>query len=98
MIDISFERINSIKNHPLYILSKTENERILTHDAIIKLVKLKWEARPRLFYWTNLVLYLLFISLLTTEIIYAEKFDEYLFDKSKMENFNETNFLDFEKF
>ncbi len=65
--------INDLKKlHPLYKIAKSDNKTLLKHEAVDELLQFKWRFWPKLIYYTSLVLYVLFVSLLTYQIIIGE--------------------------
>lgn len=77
-LDPRFKSIgNEIENHPLQILSNTENTQLMSHKVVKKLAKLKWNPKETktnyifsnaiIFFGFNLLLYIL--NLVTTTIL-----------------------------
>ncbi len=60
------------KQHPLYTLAESGNERLLRHEAVGELLQFKWRWLPRLIYYVNLLLYFVFVVLLTYQIIIGQ--------------------------
>ncbi|XP_053389084.1 transient receptor potential cation channel subfamily A member 1 homolog, partial [Mercenaria mercenaria] len=53
------------KNHPLMLMVKNKREELLDHPLVSALLKRKWFSVGLVFYLLNLMLYLLFLTMLT---------------------------------
>lgn len=66
---------NDFDQHPMKILSDTENSQIVSHKVLQKLVTLKWDSRgrchstPVIFFTLNLLFYLIYLVALTILLI-----------------------------
>ena len=56
---------NTIKNHPLYHISKSNDERLLAHNSVKILIELKSKYFPRLAFFWDLFLYVLYAVFLS---------------------------------
>ncbi|GAB6033390.1 hypothetical protein CHUAL_013153 [Chamberlinius hualienensis] len=57
------------KNHPLMLMVKSKRVHLLAHPLCISLLHLKWKNFGRFVYYTNFILYLLFLFFLTGYIL-----------------------------
>ena len=55
--------INDIKKHPLMLLARSGQEALLTHKTMETLLNLKWRTIPRMAFYGNVILYVVFIVL-----------------------------------
>ena len=53
------------ENHPLWLIAQHQQKYLLGHPVIRKLLELKMSRGPRILFWSNLMLYLGFLLLLT---------------------------------
>lgn len=51
----------TIEHHPLMLVARSGQETLLKHDAVKKLLSLKWFMIPRLLFYMHLLFYTLFI-------------------------------------
>lgn len=51
----------TIEHHPLMLVARSGQETLLKHDAVKKLLGLKWFIIPRLLFYMHLICYALFI-------------------------------------
>ena len=70
-LDPSFEKLDSVQQHPLHIIASSNEEHLIMHDSVKKLVDFKWPKLPRYLYYINLITYLIFVLLLTFHIVIA---------------------------
>lgn len=65
-LDPSFDKIKNIENHPLMMASL--DNKLIFHQVVKKLVKLKWQ-RVKYIYYINLIVYLLYVASVTIRVI-----------------------------
>ena len=53
----------SINKHPLMLIASSGQETLLTHETTQKLLSLKWRTIPRLVFYSNILFYLVFITI-----------------------------------
>lgn len=87
-MDPSFKAIENVENHPLYILSKTESEDLLMHEALSELVKIKWNRFPQKVYYANLATYITFLCFLTYHIRNTIRYEDYLESEATLTHLN----------
>ena len=54
---------NNINKHPLMLLARSGQETLLTHETMDALLNLKWRTIPRMAFYGNVILYIVFIVL-----------------------------------
>ncbi len=67
-------KFNKMNKHPLMLITKSGQERLLMHEIMSVLLNLKWRFLPRLAFYSNILIHLVFIILFvlhSTEIIQA---------------------------
>ena len=89
-LDPSFDHIEKINDHPLFVLAQTEREDLLNHEVVKFLLDIKWKNMPRIFYFTNLLTYAIFLFLLTYHLLMAKK----IVKIESLSSFNRTVFVD----
>ena len=57
------------KNHPLMIMVNHHQEDLLAHPLVTSLLRYKWDSFGRYFYYTNLLLYCIFLTFLTGYVV-----------------------------
>lgn len=65
-------RFKKMKKHPLMLITKSGQEKLLMHEITRILLQLKWRFLPRLVFYANILIHLMFIVLFvsySTEII-----------------------------
>ena len=61
-----------VSNHPLMIIIEYKQKNLLSHRVTKKLINFKWDQFAALFYYTNLIFYLLFLLALTLLIYLSQ--------------------------
>jgi hypothetical protein len=84
-------RNNHILNTIIIILNLNRYKYLLGHKTVKKLVELKMRKLPRIFFWTNLIFYFIFLLLLTFHHVNSSMFN------SRLVYSNETNTTTYEK-
>ncbi|XP_071505517.1 LOW QUALITY PROTEIN: transient receptor potential cation channel subfamily A member 1 homolog [Diadema antillarum] len=56
-------------NHPLVIMVRSKREQLLGHPLVTSLLNHKWSSYGRHFYYSSLVFYLLFLTVLTGYVV-----------------------------
>lgn len=69
-----------LKNHPMIIMVDSSREELLDHPLVTALRRHKWISFGRVFYYTSLVSYLIFLAFLTGYILVTKP--PYAIDKS----------------
>ena len=57
--------VTNMSKHPLTIIARSGQENLVKHEATLLLLKLKWRYIPRLAYYFNLLIYTIFLILLS---------------------------------
>ena len=70
ILDYNFEKI---QEHPLMIMAKSKRENLLKHPVTQKLIELKWKRAPQYVYLANLILYVIFVILLSVHVRLSNK-------------------------
>lgn len=90
---------NDLDNHPMFILSKTENSQILSHKVVKKLAKLKWNGEqtflnstPIIFFTLHFFLFLIYLISMTVLIILVNNFVNDL-KKNVAQNFSNSSII-----
>ncbi len=52
-------------NHPLMLIARSGQERLIKHEAVLTLLNLKWRFIPRFVFYFNLIFVLVFLALVT---------------------------------
>jgi len=58
------QEFQSIKKHPLMLLTNSGQEKLLMHEITQVLLKLKWRFLPRLVFYSNITMHIIFLILL----------------------------------
>ncbi len=53
----------SVKKHPLMLVARSGQESLLTHQAVQKLLYLKWRCIPRIAFYSYFIFYCIFLTL-----------------------------------
>ena len=59
-------KINGVTKHPLLLIAKSGQKKLVMHRTTLELLKLKWRYLPKLAYYINTFLYLTFFILFIT--------------------------------
>ena len=87
---------NNIKNHPLYMIMVKNDERLLTHHTVKRLIKLKGRKFPRIAFVLDLILYILFTFHVTIYHLISNEKEIILPKESQTQNYtqSEDNFAE----
>ncbi|XP_076812155.1 uncharacterized protein LOC143459076 isoform X2 [Clavelina lepadiformis] len=58
-----------MKNHPLYVMVKSRRVTLMRHPLVISLLNHKWRAYGRTVYYTNLLIYVIFMAVLNSYML-----------------------------
>jgi hypothetical protein len=64
----------SLSKHPLMMMAVSGEESLLKHETVEKLLQLKWRFYPRLLFYVNIIVYMVFLFLFS---IYASDLADY---------------------
>ena len=70
VLDNHFDKI---QQHSLMIMAKSKKEYLLKHSVTQKLIELKWKRAPQYVYLINLILYIIFVILLSIHVSLSNK-------------------------
>ena len=76
--------VDRIEDHPLYLITESKDERLITHHTTRKLLELKSRTFPRIAFLLDLCLYLLFVAFCTLYHLISwkekaiETYDDYI--------------------
>jgi len=83
----------SVKRHPLMLVAQSGQETLLTHEAVQKLLYLKWRRIPRLTFYSYLIVYCVFLMVFG---LYSMELAEISMEKAKLGQFTNVDRI-FEK-
>ena len=73
----------NLQKHPLMLMARSGQESLLKHETTEQLLKLKWRFIPRFAFYSNILLYLLFLILFA---LYTTQLSNYASDKKIRES------------
>ena len=85
-----------LKQHPLIKIANSGQEKLLTHETIQTLLRLKWRRIPRLFYYLNLSIHFVFLVLFTVfslQLVDLKKRPENNNNQTEDDNYNSVYYV-----
>lgn len=65
--------VNSIMNHPLMLIARSSEEKLVKHEATLTLLNLKWRFLPRFFFYFNILIRTIFLVLMAVFALFLSE-------------------------